>query len=240
MSPPVAAYAEAMLDHLSIQCADFGGERRVLRRGARAARRRRGSWTSGRSSATAATASPSFWIGPQTTGGDEPRVPHRVHGRRPGDGASVLRRGGRDRRRGAARAARLARVPPRTTTARSCAIPTATTSRPSATSRSDRAGRAQRRELRRSAARSGLPVGSIGSASTTTTRSGVLKRATPRAANQARAASRSKRRRADDERHDPFAHERVGLADDAPPGGRRDGPRARARPRRSRCSRRRG
>ena len=46
------------------------------------------------------------------------------------------------------------------------------------------------------------------------TRSGVLKRATPRAANQARADSTSKVGAADDERGDPLAHERVGVADD--------------------------
>ncbi len=65
----------------------------------------------------------------------------------------------------------------------------------------------------RSASRSGLPVGSVGKASTTITRSGVLNRATPRASNHARAVSTSNVGRADDERGDPLAHEFVGIAD---------------------------
>ena len=84
----------------------------------------------------------------------------------------------------------------------------------------------------RRAARSGLPVGRSGSASTTTTRSGVLKRATPRCANHARHASRSKPAAPRRTRR-PARPSRRRASRPRPPGGRRGGLRARARPRRS-------
>ena len=73
MSPPVAAYAEAMLDHLSIQCANPAasaafydavlaplGYGRIMDFGAVVGFGRDGK--------------PSFWIGPNATGGDNREV----------------------------------------------------------------------------------------------------------------------------------------------------------------------
>ena len=120
-----------MLDHLSIQCADFDGGRGVLRRGARPVGGKRildfgpviGYGTD----------FPCFWIGPPDHRRREPRGAHRVHradtwrGRRvrahAGAGAEVLHPPG------------SGPSTTSTTTAGSCATPTATTSRPSATRR---------------------------------------------------------------------------------------------------------
>ena len=57
------------------------------------------------------------------------------------------------------------------------------------------------------------PSAAAATASTTTTRSGVLNRATPRAANHAAGRVDVERGIGFDERRDPFAHERVGIAD---------------------------
>ena len=56
---------------------------------------------------------PSFWIGPLAAGEDNREVHVAFQAPRPRRGPSLLRRRGRDRRRGAPRAPRLARVPPR-------------------------------------------------------------------------------------------------------------------------------
>ena len=76
---------------------------------------------------------PDFWIGAHDSGDGFRESPHRVRGARSGDGAGLLRRRRRGRCRGAARATRLARVPPRLLRRRSSATPTATTWRRSAT-----------------------------------------------------------------------------------------------------------
>ena len=55
---------------------------------------------------------PDFWIGRARHRRGLPRVAHRVQARRPGHRSRVLRRRGRCRRRGAARAAGVAGVPP--------------------------------------------------------------------------------------------------------------------------------
>ena len=109
-----------------------GRQRGVLRHGAGPARRHR-LMDFGVAMGYGADDKPDFWIGQHDSRRWLPRVAHRVRGRRPGSGAGVLRRGGRRRRRGAARTPGLARVPRQTTTAPSCATPTATTSKPSAT-----------------------------------------------------------------------------------------------------------
>jgi catechol 2,3-dioxygenase-like lactoylglutathione lyase family enzyme len=124
-----------MLDHLGIQCADVAtaaafydsvfvplGFRRVM--------------DFGEYIGYGADQKPDFWLGPNTGSGFREshiafEAPDRAAVR------AFFRRGGAGRRRSAARAQGLARVPPRPTTEPSCAIPTATTSKPSATLRSN-------------------------------------------------------------------------------------------------------
>ena len=102
-----------MLDHLAIQCADVGRRRRLLRHRPGAARRqppdglRRGDRLRHRPKAVV-LARPARRRRVQPA-----EVARRLRRPRPGRGARLLRRRGRRRRRGAPRAAGLARVPPR-------------------------------------------------------------------------------------------------------------------------------
>ena len=143
-----------MLDHLSIQCADIAasaafydavlaplGGARIMDFGDGHRLRHR-------------TTSPTFWIGRADDRRREPRDPHRVRREGPRDGARVLRRGDREPAPRCCTSRACGPSTTRTTTARSSAIPTATTSRRYVTTRSD-AGRRAGRDRSRSAARRG-------------------------------------------------------------------------------------
>ncbi len=123
-----------MLDHLSIQCADVAasaafydavlaplGGRRIL--------------DFGTVIGFGVPPMPDFWLGPRTTGEGFREVAHRLPGAGPGRGAGLLRRRRRPPAPRCCTSRRCTRSTTPPTTGPSCATPTGTTSRPSATPR---------------------------------------------------------------------------------------------------------
>ena len=130
------ATMEAVIDHFGINCADYARIAGVLRPGARCPAYLR-VMDVGPAIGYGRDGHPEFWIADGAGMGTQPGDPCRLRGRRRRC-RRCLTTPRSARRRIAARAAAVARVSPLATTARSCAIPTATTSRPCSTAPSPR------------------------------------------------------------------------------------------------------